>query len=148
MTLQENQSLERVLESAIVVSWKDLVPGTEAGLIHIECQPTPGGTLDCLKVWSSTSRGHWFLACEYWMSDGKLHGVGIQFHNGYASEGLSHILAAVMQHQNAFSRPTDLGRLGLLQISAPTPEECVSAAASVRNALNRVNSVQEPSLAA
>ncbi len=138
MTLQEKQDLERVLESAIVVSWKDLVPGAQVALIHIEYQLTPGGTLDSLKVWSSTSRGHWFLACEYWMSDIPLHGVHIHFHNGYASEGLGHILEFVMQHQSAFLLPSDLGRQGLLQIPTPTQEECVAAAASVSEALNRV----------
>jgi hypothetical protein len=31
-----NQSLDEILESAIVVSWTDLMRGTEAGVIHIE----------------------------------------------------------------------------------------------------------------
>lgn len=31
-----NHSLEQILESAILVSWADLMRGTEAGLIHIE----------------------------------------------------------------------------------------------------------------
>ena len=36
MKINENQSLERLLESAIVVSWADLMPGAQTGLIHIE----------------------------------------------------------------------------------------------------------------
>jgi hypothetical protein len=36
MTLNGNQSLDQILESAIVVSWADLMHGTSAGLIHIE----------------------------------------------------------------------------------------------------------------
>jgi hypothetical protein len=141
MELSENQSLERILESAIVVSWADLMPGTQTGLIHIEYGFVAGRTLDYLKVWSSITRGQWLLACEYWMSASSLHSVGVHFHNGYQSEGLAHILESVMQHQTAFSLPADLGRQGLLQIPTPTQEESVVAAASVSDALDRVGSV-------
>jgi len=65
MTPDGNQSLDQVLESAIVMSWTDLMHGTGAGLFHIEYGFAPGGTLDYLKVWSSITRGHWLLACEY-----------------------------------------------------------------------------------
>jgi len=50
MTQNGNQSLDQMLESAIVVSWADLMRGAEAGLIHIEYGFAPGGTLDYLKV--------------------------------------------------------------------------------------------------
>ena len=140
MKLGANQSLERILESAIVVSWADLMPGTQTGLIHIEYGFAAGGTLDYLKFWSSITRGQWLLACEYWMSASTFHSAGVHFHNGYQSEGLAHILGSVMQHQTAFSLPADLGRQGLLQIPAPTQEESVVAAASVSEALDRVSS--------
>jgi hypothetical protein len=135
-----NQSLDRILESAIVVSWVDLMPGAHAGLIHIEYGFAAGGTLDYLKFWSSTTRGQWLLACEYWMSPSTFHSTGVHFDNGYHSEGLAHILESVMQHQTAFSLPADLGRQGLLQIPTPTQEESVAAAASVSEALDRVSS--------
>jgi len=51
MTLNEIQSLERVLESAVVVSWADLMHGAQTGLIHIEYGFAPSGTLDYLQVW-------------------------------------------------------------------------------------------------
>ena len=92
MTHNGIQSLDQVLESAIVVSWADLMHGAEAGLIHVEYGFAPGGTLDYLKVWSSITPGHWLLACEYWMSPSTFHGTGITFDNGYQSEGLAHIL--------------------------------------------------------
>src|SRR5450759_4580856 len=66
MKSDEKQSLERILESAIVVSWPDLIGEAQTGLIHIEYGFAPTGTLDYLKVWSSLTRGHWLLACEYW----------------------------------------------------------------------------------
>lgn len=143
-----NQSLDQILESAIVVSWADLVRGTEAGLIHIEYGFAPDCTLDYLKVWSSISRGHWLLACEYWMSTTTFHSTGVRFENGYKSEGLAHILESVMQHQNCFVLPPNLGRQGLLQISAPTAEESAEAAALVDVAFDRVASpLAEPAVA-
>jgi hypothetical protein len=137
-----NQSLERILESAIVVSWPDLMPGAQTGLIHIEYGFAAGRTLDYLKVLSSITRGQWLVACQYWMSASTFHSAGVHFHNGYQSEGLAHILESVMQHQTAFSLPADLGRQGLLQIPTPTEEESVAAAASVSEALEGVGSTR------
>ena len=148
MKADEKQNLERVLESAIVVWWADLMRGSPSGLIHIEYDSAPAGTLDYVKVWSSRSRGHWLLACEYWMLPSALHGNEVHFENGYNSERLAHILESVMQHQTEFSLPADLGRQGLLQISTPTQEESTAAAASLRAACDRISSVlAEPVLA-
>lgn len=142
MKHSENQSLERMLESAVVVSWTDLMPDTQTvGLIHIEYGFAPGGTLDYLNFWSSTTRGHWLLACEYWMSATTSHSAGVHFHNGYQSEGLAHILESVMQHQTAFSLPGNLGWQGLLQIPPPTQEESVAASALVSKSLDGLESV-------
>ena len=140
MILNENQSLERILESAVVVSWADLMHGTQTGLVHIEYGFAPSGTLDYLQVWSSITRGHWLLACEYWMSASTFHGTGVHFDNGYQSEGLAHILEVVMQRQNAFALPPNLGRHGLLQITTPTEAESTAAAASINEACDRVSS--------
>jgi hypothetical protein len=127
------QDLDRVLESAVVVSWKDLMRGAQTGLVHIEYGFSPSGTLDHLQVWSSIRRGYWLLACSYGMSPSKLHDGGIHFDNGYQSVGLAHVLAVVMEHQSAF-RPPNLGRQGLLQIATPTEVESMAAAASIRDA--------------
>ncbi len=143
-----NQSLEQILESAIVVSWADLMRGTEAGLIHIEYGFAPGGTLDYLKVWSSITRGHWLLACEYWMSPSTFHSTGISFDNGYQSEGLAHILGFVMQHQDAFVLPRTLAGRDCFKYRRPQLEESTAAAASVNHAFDRLGSaLAEPVLA-
>src|ERR1700739_3263179 len=140
MKPDEDQSLEQTLEASIVASWTDLMRGTEIGLIHVESGFAPTGTLDYLKVWSSITRGHWLLACEYWMSENTFHSTGIRFDNGYASEGLAHVLESVMQHQNSFVPPPNLGRQGLLQISTPTPSESAVAAVLVNETLHRLGS--------
>jgi hypothetical protein len=143
-----NPSLDQTLESAIVKSWKDLMHGAPAGLIHIEYSFVPSGTLDYLKVWSSITRGHWLLACEYWMSANTFHGTGVRFDNGYESEGLAHILESVMQHQNSFVLPENLGRQGLLQISTPTVEESTAATATINDVLGRLSlPLGEPAVA-
>jgi hypothetical protein len=139
MKSHENQSLERTLESAIVVSWADLMHGAPTGLIHVEYGFAPLGTLDYLKVWSSITRGHWLLACEYWMSSNTFHDAGVGFDNGYESEVLAHILETAMQHQNSFVLPSNLGRQGLLQISTPTAEESVAAAGVIREAFDNLD---------
>jgi hypothetical protein len=147
MKSDEKQSLEQTLESAIVVSWKDLMHGTETGLVHIEYNFAPTGTIDYLKVWSSVTRGHWLLACEYWMSETTFHSLGVHFDNGYESEGLAHILESVMQHQSCFALPLNRGRQGLLQIPTPTEEDRTTAAEWVHDAFDRMGSaLAEPAV--
>lgn len=141
MKPKKNQSLERVLESAIVVSWADLMRGAQNGLIHIEYGFAPSGTLDYLQILSSVSRGRWLLACEYWMSSSCRHGTGVSFENGYQSEALAHILESVMQHQDAFVLPPNRGRQGLLQVPMPTKEESTGAAELVNEAIDGVGSL-------
>jgi hypothetical protein len=138
MNSEANRSLERTLESAVIVSWADLMHEAQTGLIHIEYGFARIGTLDYLKIWSSLTRGHWLLACEYWMSESTFHGAGIRFDNGYESEGLSNILERVMQHQTSFVLPENLGRQGLLQIPNPTEEDCSTAEEWIRDAFNRL----------
>lgn len=136
----QEQTLEGVLESAVVVSWQDLMRGAQTGLIHIEYAFATGGTLDYLKLWSSITPGHWLLACEYWTTTSTFHDRGVHFDNGYQSQNLAHILESVMEHQDKFSLPTDFGRQGLLQIRTPTEQESTTAAASVSQAFNHLGS--------
>jgi hypothetical protein len=143
MKTNESKILERILESAVIVSWADLMRGAPAGLVHIEYGFAASGTLDYLKFWSSISRGHWLLAVEYWTSPSKSHRTGVHFENGYESEALKHILDSVMQHQTEFSLPVDFGRQGLLQIATPTQQESVVASALLNETLHHLGSLAE-----
>jgi len=148
MNPKENPNLDQILQCAVIVSWADLMHEAPSGLIHIEYAFAPAGTLDYLKVWSSLTRGHWLLACEYWMSESPFHGVGVRFDNGYESEGLSNILQRVMQHQASLVLPANLGRQGLLQISTPTEEERSAAAQRIHDTFDRLDiALIEPALA-
>jgi len=148
MKLDIAQSLDRILESAVIVSWPDLMKGAKSGLIHLEYAFVPDGSLEYLKVWSCVIRGHWHLACEYWMAPSTFHSSGVHFEKGFRSEGLTQTLEFIMQNQQAFLPSPDRGRTGLLQIAEPTEEESTAAANSVREAFCRVNSFSaEPSVA-
>jgi len=143
MKTNESQILERILESAVVVSWTDLMRGAQAGLVHIEYGFAASGTLDYLKFWSSVSRGHWLLAVEYWASPSNSHSTGVHFENGYESQALKRVLDSVMQHQTEFSLPADFGRRGLLQIATPTEQESVVASALLNETLHHLGSLAE-----
>ena len=139
MKPDEKQSLDQTLESAVVVSWIDLMHGAQTGLIHVEYGFAPAA-LDYLKVWLSITPGQWLLACEYWMSANTFHRAGVHFSNGYECEGLAHTLEFVMQHQESFVLPANLGRQGLLQISTPSVEESAAAGALINQAFERLTS--------
>jgi hypothetical protein len=143
MKTNDSQILERILGSAVVVCWADLMRGAQAGLVHVEYGFATGGTLDYLKFWSSISRGHWLLAVEYWASPSKSHSTGVHFENGYESESLKHILDSVMQHQTEFSLPVDCGRQRLLQIATPTRQESVAASALLNETLHHLDTLAE-----
>ena len=82
------------------------------------------------------------------MSASNSHHTGLHFDNGYLSERLAHILEFVMQRQNAFALPPNLGPPGLLQIPRPTKAEIGAAAGSIREAFDHVSSeLAEPVLA-
>jgi hypothetical protein len=148
MQMNQSWNLGRILEAGVAVSWADLMRGAQTGLVHIEYTFAPSGSLDSLQVWSAISRGHWLLACSYWMSTSAFHQTGVYFENGYESEGLAHILESVMQHQDAFTLPPNLGRPGLLQISTPTEEESAASVASVKEIFASLSSpLAEPALA-
>jgi hypothetical protein len=131
--------MEQILESAVVVNWPHLIRGGRSGLIHVEYGFAPGGRLDSLQIWSSKRRGYWLLACTYEMSHSKTHDAGVHFDNGFESEDLAHILEIVMQHQNLYGLPQNLGRQGLLQIATPTEKETKNAAASINHTIERMN---------
>ena len=122
------------------MSWADLMHDADSGLIHIDYGFSPRDSIEYLKLWSSKTRGHWYLACEYWMSCSTFHPSGIHFENGYKSDDLAHNLELIMQHQDAFSPPPNLGRNGLIQIQMPTEAEIAAAAISLIEALERVTS--------
>jgi hypothetical protein len=134
------QNLDRLLGSAVVQSWPDLMKDATAGSLHLEYAFAPDDSLDYLMLWSSKLRGEWDLVCDYWMSTFAFRKRGIHFKNGFRSENLARTLEIIMRHQRTFSPFPNLGRTGVLQIQAPTGEETQAAAQSLSDAFCRIDS--------
>lgn len=77
----ESIPVDAVLADAVVLNWGDLMPEPTTVLIHIEYHVEALGSIEFLKVWASTVRGHWNLICEYWMRSDATHRSGLHFSN-------------------------------------------------------------------
>lgn len=136
MTPRVRQNLGSILESAVVLSWADLLEGHRLGFIHVEYAFSPEGTINKLELWSSTVRGHWRL----------IGGLGtelngrLQFEERYMSADLASNLEFILHHQTAFSPLENYGRAGLLQIKNPTQDEIDIASVVMKTARSFVDS--------
>ena len=130
--------LFRLLECAVILSWKDLMQAAQPGLIHIEYPTGPNPSLEYLMIWSSTSRGYWDPVGEYWMCASPSHAGGLTFRNGYYSGELARMLDLVMQRQETFLRPRDCH--GLIQVHPPTEEERMAAETTIREVFDNAGS--------
>lgn len=133
--------IARVLESAVVLSWKDLLRPSKKGLVHVEYGTAPEPSLQYLKIWLSTTEGRWNLICEYWMSSGssRVPAAGLTFSNGYHSADLALMLERMMQRHDGF--PDSLsGESGvnLIQVESPTEGDRVKAGACMIEAYHRL----------
>ena len=130
---------DRLLESAVVLSWEDLMQASESGLVHVEYRVGPGKPLEYLKVWSSKTRGHWNLVCEWLRASPSQHD-GLAFSNHYHSADLTKMLEFVMQHQYTFPNASQPQRDGLIQVHSPAQEEKSAAESCMREAFEFVGS--------
>jgi hypothetical protein len=133
-TTMVSVQLDRLLESAVVLSWTDLVHPFQRGIIQIEY--AAAARLPYLKVWQLTAKGQWSLVGEYWMERGAT-GIpveGMTFSNDYHSAGLAEMLEFIMQHQDSFATLSLAPMAGSIQISPPTEQENLAAGACMRHA--------------
>ena len=123
--------IDGILESAVILSWKDLLHPSERGLMHIE--HAPGTRFPYVKIWQLTGKGQWSLVCEYWMpGDSAMDGMA--FSNGYGSAGLAEMLKVIMQHQDNFAPSLATSSAAVIQVTLPTEQESLAATASMKNA--------------
>jgi hypothetical protein len=118
--------LVRTLESAVILGWKDLMPGPASGRIHIEYRIASNGSADGLQIWLSTIRGYWTLICEYRTSRDPSRRSGVRFINGTGCGTFAHILELIMQQPDRFST-SEPDRSVLIQVQAPTEDEAIAA---------------------
>ena len=129
-----NQNLEQMLESAIVVSWDDLMPAGTSGAIHVQYRFARDHSLANLQVWASEIRGHWMLVCEYLGVPSIRKEIHLTFSNSYRSDLLTQLLEFVVENQNKFARAPELNRDSLVQVQVPTGDEKAQALKLVNEA--------------
>jgi hypothetical protein len=148
-TLPASIEVDRILRSAVVLSWKDLLPVSQRGLVHIEY--APGERLPYVKIWHLTGNGKWSLVCEYWMSrePTRIPVAGLSFSNGYYSAGLAEMLEVIMQHQGFFAASLIAPRTGVIQVILPTDQESKAATNCMKHAYESlgITSAQIPTAA-
>ena len=125
--------MHRILESAVILSWKDLLRPSQRGLIQIEY--VPGIHISYLKIWQLTGKGEWSLVCEHWLSHRPAVATedGTTFSNGYHSTGLAAMLQVIMQHQDQFA-PLRPGSPSSTQVKLPTEQDTLAATACMNQA--------------
>jgi hypothetical protein len=135
MTLRSNQTLNEMLECAVIVTWEDLIHVGTPGLVHIKYRYSTDHSLESLQVWASEVRGCWNLVCEYPNLQAAIRNSEVAFSNGYRSDALTQLLKFAVEHQGEFYRIPDLNRDSLAQIQVPTNEEKIRACKLVGEAL-------------
>jgi len=132
-----NLQLEHVLESAVILSWNELLSGSDSAIVHVECATAPEPCLQYLKIWRSTKHTKWDLICEYWISAGSegTPQVGLTFSTGYHSPRLTEILESILRHHggipDALSGQT---KLNLIVVALPTAQERLTATRCISEA--------------
>ena len=121
-----DMKLDRVLEAAVVSSWKDLGQTLAAdAIIQIEYHLCAASTVDSLKMWSATARGYWSLMCDYSINPGWSNGP--RFNNGFHSRDLGRLLESIMINQHLFQHASAARSNVVIQITAPSEEHIASA---------------------
>jgi len=140
-TGHERTTIDRILEFAVTLNWKDLTQPDEATSIQVEYRTGLHHSLEYLKLWSSTKRGYWHLIGEYWMHSSTGHESGATFSGGNYSAGLALMLDAIMQHQEAFLPPSSDFLDGLVQIKEPSETDLEAARAEITRAMDHIGSL-------
>jgi len=136
----EVNAIERLLESAVMLNWEDLTTRFIPVAMQIEYRSGPEGFLAHLKLWSSTSSGHWNLVCEYRTHATATDAQGMTFTDGYSSAGLTRMLDAIMHNQQAFAVPRSDSAQHLVHIAPPNEAESIAAKYLIIEGLERITS--------
>lgn len=127
-------SFDRVLESASILAWNDLMPEGPDAVIQVEYRGNRNA-LEYLKVWGSVTRGSWNLigVCESFPTGplGRLN-----FADGYVSNDYADMLYLITQRQAAFAREDTVGQSTILAVYAPSDQDRDAAEDVLRQALD------------
>ena len=118
------QSLDHLLNSAVVLNWDAVTQSSTPGRVRVEYHIGADGALEYLKLWSH-AREYWSLVCEY--SAHLSWSDGVRFCNGYHSRSLSRLLQSIMMNQRLCSHSGSPNSNGMLEVGPPTAEDVDSA---------------------
>lgn len=118
------QSLDQLLNSAVVLNWDALTRSSTPGRIRVEYHIGADGALEYLKVWNS-AREYWSLICEYSVHLGLSDGP--RFCNGYHSHSLGRLLQSIMMSQRVCSDTSTPNSNGRLEVGPPTMDDVEAA---------------------
>jgi hypothetical protein len=141
LTDHQRVAIEDILESAVVLSWQELVKDSGPGLVHVQYSTAPEPSQQYLKIWLSARRGTWALICEYWISAGAMGrpAMGLTFYNGYHSAALAKMLQDMMRPCDGF--PNSLAsdtHMNLIQVNVPTAKDRQKAKTCITDAYQRI----------
>lgn len=135
-----NGTFDYALHCAVTANWKDLTLGSPITAMQVEYRTGSARSLEYLKLWCSSVRGHWQLICEYWMQPAGTHQQGVTFAKTYSSAGLVRMLDVIMRHQQAFPQLSPDLLDGLVQIAAPSATQTTTATNHMTETLERITS--------
>lgn len=136
-----------LLESAVMLSWNELLKSSPSSLVYVEYGIAPEPSLQYVKIWLATSRGYWNFVCEYWIASGfkSAPPIGLTFSNGFHSSILAEILDATMQAREGFigSFSGD-NRVSVIVVHSRTKDQLQKAQEYMSEAYERVGLVYTP----
>lgn len=121
--------LDQILESVVIANWKDLIRGTNPGLVHVEYHVGNASQVENLRIWSSTARGYWNLVCH--CSLGPDLSTTLQFKDGYGASNLGALLQSILKHQGDFSLKCPADSDHMVQVGSPSGEVIAAAKSSL-----------------
>ena len=138
---QAKITMDRILECAVVLNWKELTNPRGATSIQVEYRTGTSRSLELVKFWSSTTRGFWQFVCNYQLDSSSTQERGTTFGAGYGSTDLVWMMDAIMQHQDAFVLSPSEFLDGLIQVGSPSETELIAAGKDMSDAMDRIGSL-------
>src|SRR5947207_521222 len=117
--------LDNILQSALILGWKDLGQSPTEGMVQIEYHVGQERSVEYLKMWCANGRGYLSLVCDY--SVNPEWSGGPRFVNGYHSRELGRLLEAIMMNQAMFQHACKPGSNVLVQVGPPSEEQIARA---------------------
>lgn len=122
------QSLDQLLNSAVVLNWEALTQSATSGRVRVEYYIGGDGALEYLKLWNH-AREYWSLICEYSVHSGWSDGP--RFCNGYHSRSLSRLLQSIMILERQSTQNHIPNTNGRLEVGPPTAQDIETATLQV-----------------